>query len=49
MPGDGMLRRRVSGLSQFVTVRGGAYVFLPSLRASRELTRLGSSGSSHEA
>jgi hypothetical protein len=25
--------RRVSGLSQFVTVRGGAYFFLPSLRA----------------
>jgi Dyp-type peroxidase family len=30
--GDG-LRRRVSGLPQFVTVRGGAYFFLPSLRA----------------
>lgn len=33
MPGDGTLRRRVSGLPQFVTVRGGAYFFLPSLRA----------------
>ena len=31
--GDGTLRRRVSGLPQFVTVRGGAYFFLPSLRA----------------
>ena len=29
------LARRVSGLPQFVTVRGGAYFFLPSLRALR--------------
>lgn len=35
MPGDGTLPRRVSGLPQFVTVRGGAYFFLPSLRALR--------------
>jgi len=35
MPGNGRLRRRVSGLPQFVTVRGGAYFFLPSLRALR--------------
>ncbi len=34
MPQEG-LRRRVSGLPQFVTVRGGAYFFLPSLRALR--------------
>jgi Dyp-type peroxidase family len=27
--------RRISGLPQFVTVRGGAYFFLPSLRALR--------------
>jgi hypothetical protein len=27
--------QRVSGLPQFVTVRGGAYFFLPSLRALR--------------
>src|SRR5438094_3365133 len=32
MPGGGSLPRRVSGLPQFVTVRGGAYVCLPSLR-----------------
>ena len=38
MPCDGMLRRRVSGLPQFVTVRGGAYFFLPSLRALRYLS-----------
>jgi deferrochelatase/peroxidase EfeB len=35
LPGDFTLRRRVSGLPQFVTVRGGAYFFLPSLRALR--------------
>jgi deferrochelatase/peroxidase EfeB len=35
IPGDGTLRRRMSGLPQFVTVRGGAYFFLPSLRALR--------------
>jgi deferrochelatase/peroxidase EfeB len=34
-PVDSGLRRRVSGLPQFVTVRGGAYFFLPSLRALR--------------
>jgi len=37
MPQEGGLRRRVSGLPQFVTVRGGAYYFLPSLRALRYL------------
>lgn len=35
VPEDGGLRRRVSGLPRFVTVRGGAYFFLPSLRALR--------------
>ena len=35
IPGDGTVRQRVSGLPQFVTVRGGAYFFLPSLRALR--------------
>jgi Tn3 transposase DDE domain len=35
MPQDGGLRRRVSGLPRFVTVRGGAYFFLPSIRALR--------------
>src|SRR5439155_1455301 len=34
MPGSSSLPRRVSRLPQFVTVRGGAYFFLPSLRAS---------------
>ncbi len=35
MPGEGTPPRRVSGLPQFVRVRGGAYFFLPSLRALR--------------
>jgi deferrochelatase/peroxidase EfeB len=39
IPGDGTLRRRVSGLPQFVTVRGGGYFFLPSLRALRYFAR----------
>jgi Dyp-type peroxidase family len=32
---DGGVRRRVSGVPQFVTVRGGEYFFLPGLRALR--------------
>jgi len=39
IPSDGTLRRRVSGLPQFVRVRGGAYFFLPSLRALRYFAR----------
>jgi deferrochelatase/peroxidase EfeB len=35
MPQEGSLRERVTGLEQFVTVRGGAYFFLPSLRVLR--------------
>lgn len=35
---DGAIRRRVSGLPKFVTVRGGAYFFLPGLRALRYLS-----------
>ncbi|HEX4696587.1 MAG TPA: hypothetical protein VH254_02845, partial [Candidatus Udaeobacter sp.] len=35
IPKDGSLRCRISGLRQFVTVRGGAYFFLPSLRVLR--------------
>ena len=38
---DGGLRRRVTGLPQFVTVRGGAYFFLPSLRALRYIADVG--------
>jgi Dyp-type peroxidase family len=39
IPGDGTVRWRVSGLPQFVTLRGGAYFFLPSLRAIRYFAR----------
>jgi Dyp-type peroxidase family len=39
IPGDGTVRRRVSGLPQFVAVRGGAYFFLPSLRALHYFAR----------
>lgn len=38
----GHLRHRVSGLPQFVTVRGGAYFFLPSLRALRYIADVAS-------
>ena len=37
MPRKDALPRRISDLPQFVTVRGGAYFFLPSLRALRYL------------
>jgi len=37
IPGDGGLARRLEGLPAFVTVRGGAYFFLPGLRALRYL------------
>jgi Dyp-type peroxidase family len=37
---DGM-RHRITSLPQFVTVRGGAYFFLPSLRALRYIATLG--------
>jgi Dyp-type peroxidase family len=35
------VRRRVTGLPSFVTVRGGAYFFLPGIRAVRYLASLG--------
>ncbi|HET6978458.1 MAG TPA: hypothetical protein VFI24_19160 [Pyrinomonadaceae bacterium] len=41
MPRDSGLRERCSGLPQFVTVRGGAYFFLPSLRALRYFATIG--------
>ncbi len=37
--------RRLSGLPSFVTVRGGAYFFLPGIRALRFLTRAVGGGS----
>jgi deferrochelatase/peroxidase EfeB len=34
------IRKRVMGLPQFVVVRGGAYFFLPGIRAFRYLTSI---------
>jgi hypothetical protein len=39
IPGDATLRRPLHDLPQFVTIRGGAYFFLPSLRALRYFAR----------
>ena len=38
---EGGVRQRLKGLPQFVTVRGGAYFFLPGLRALRYLASFG--------
>ena len=35
MPVEGGMRRRITGLPPFVRLRGGAYFFLPSIRALR--------------
>lgn len=37
-------RQRIAGLPRFVTVTGGAYFFLPGLRALRYLLRVGTEG-----
>ena len=41
IPRESGLRERCNGLPQFVTVRGGAYFFLPSLRALRYFANVG--------
>jgi deferrochelatase/peroxidase EfeB len=41
IPRESGLRERCSGLPQFITVRGGAYFFLPSLRALRYFASVG--------
>lgn len=42
LPRENGLRQRLNDLPQFVTVRGGAYFFLPSLRALRYFATVGS-------
>ena len=42
LPREGGLRERLNDVPQFVTVRGGAYFFLPSLRALRYFATVGS-------
>jgi deferrochelatase/peroxidase EfeB len=41
IPRNSGVRQRIMDLPQFVTVRGGAYFFLPGIRALRYLSRLG--------
>ncbi|HVN05942.1 MAG TPA: hypothetical protein VMT86_16080 [Bryobacteraceae bacterium] len=45
IPREGKLPRRLSSVPQFITVRGGAYFFMPSLRALRYMARGGRSSS----
>jgi deferrochelatase/peroxidase EfeB len=40
-PRPGGARRRIEGVPRFITVRGGAYFFLPGLRALRYLASVG--------
>ncbi len=41
LPGPNGVARRITGIPPLVTVRGGAYFFLPGLRALRYLARAG--------
>jgi deferrochelatase/peroxidase EfeB len=41
IPREQGLRRCIAGLPRFVTVRGGAYFFLPGIRALRYFSRAG--------
>jgi deferrochelatase/peroxidase EfeB len=43
IPREGRVPRRLTGVPQFITVRGGAYFFLPSIRVLRYLARGGTS------
>jgi deferrochelatase/peroxidase EfeB len=41
IPREQGVRRSIAGLPQFITVRGGAYFFLPGIGALRYFSRLG--------
>jgi deferrochelatase/peroxidase EfeB len=41
IPRDGKAARRLNGMPQFITVRGGGYFFMPSLRALRYIAKAG--------
>ena len=41
IPQDGAVRRRVMDVPQFITVRGGAYFFMPGISALRYLSNVG--------
>jgi deferrochelatase/peroxidase EfeB len=41
IPSEGRVARKIQGVPQFIRVRGGAYFFLPGLRALRWVTRGG--------
>jgi deferrochelatase/peroxidase EfeB len=41
MPQQEGVRKRIGDLPQFITVRGGAYFFLPGIRALRYLSKVG--------
>jgi hypothetical protein len=43
IPQENRFSRRVRGLPQFVTMRGGGYFFLPSIRALWYLATIGES------
>jgi hypothetical protein len=39
-PQDSGLNRRITGLADFITVRGGAYFFMPGISAIRYISRI---------
>ncbi len=46
IPRDGAVARRLRDVPRFITVRGGAYFFMPSLRALRYISRCKDAGTS---
>ena len=43
LPTTGSMRQQIQNIPRFITVRGGAYFFLPGIRALRYIARAGSS------